>query len=432
MVGIEIGFDEVVLVENKGVRWTSRLSNINQYMETLFLSNKRIFGLYQKNNGVFKKATEEMIEIPLADIKMLNGYPMVKRSWNIDSFTWILEIQTLQGIHTFMFSENTKKVTAMWEEEIYKVFGKMPPKEKVPETSLGTFAGIAASIKGMANSAFNSVSDFATTTQEKQEEYKQSTEFKEREYFQSTECQTSGELFREIPPIPKKQVARNNFCMNCGTKLSEGAKFCHSCGVSIDNVGHHQNEKNSRTATGNYTSRVQEYAGTVLKCPNCGNVVSSLDAVCTACGMHLTGKMASSTVQKLSDTLLKIEREGTVEHKGGLFGQIGYEERVQNARRDAFQKKLTLIKTFPIPNTVDEIYEFMLLATANINVKISKNTVWSKFENSGSSEKELSDAWVVKMRQAYQKAEIAFPNDVAFKHIQKIYFDKMTELKMEV
>lgn len=93
---------------------------------------------------------------------------------------------------------------------------------------------------------------------------------------------------------------------------------------------------------------------------------------------------------------------------------------------------MTLIRTFPIPNTVDEIYEFMLLATTNINVKVSKNTVWSKFENSGSSEKEISDAWIAKMRQAYQKAEIAFPKDPAFKHIRKIYFDKMNELKMEV
>ena len=64
-------------------------------------------------------------------------------------------------------------------------------------------------------------------------------------------------------------------------------------------------------------------------------------------------------------------------------------------------------------------------------MKLSKNTLWSKIDNSGSSEKEVSDAWIQKMRQAYQKAVISFPNDPVFTHIQKIYYDKMNELRIE-
>ena len=46
--------------------------------------------------------------------------------------------------------------------------------------------------------------------------------------------------------------------------------------------------------------------------------------------------------------------------------------------------------------------------------------------------KVISDAWVAKMQQAYQKAEMLFPNTKAFGGIQKIYLDKMKDLKIKV
>lgn len=36
------------------------------------------------------------------------------------------------------------------------------------------------------------------------------------------------------------------------------------------------------------------------------------------------------------------------------------------------KQKLALIQNFPIPNTVDDILEFMLLAVSNIDVSLSK------------------------------------------------------------
>ncbi len=216
------------------------------------------------------------------------------------------------------------------------------------------------------------------------------------------------------------------FCSNCGTKLNDGAKFCHGCGASVGVT----QAPTPPIPQNNVPERKQEYAGTVMKCPNCGSVISSIDAICAMCGMQITGKGASNTVKEFSATLMEIEKLKVVENKGGLFAKVGYEERVRNAYATYYSQKLTLIKTFPIPNTVEEIYEFMFLATTNIDVKVSKNTLWSKFDNSGSSAKEISDAWVQKMKQAYQKATISFPNDPVFQHIQRIYVAKMKELKM--
>ena len=102
-------------------------------------------------------------------------------------------------------------------------------------------------------------------------------------------------------------------------------------------------------------------------------------------------------------------------------------------------QKLSLIRSFPIPNTIDDIQEFMLLAIANIDVALSKNT-WNnrhqskakRGESGLSMPKTISDAWVEKMKQAYQKAIISFANDPAFAYVQRLFLDKMTELKIRI
>lgn len=410
IIGLDIGNDEEVLAESSGVFWRSAVNGIDDNFNVLVLTNKRIYGIYQKNKGLFKKASEEIVELQLNSIKITNNQLMVSKKWDFNSLGWILEIHTNQGIHNFIFSESSKKKTALWELEIFKCFGLLPPEDKI-ESKIGNVSAVATGLKDMT------VSILGKDTIKKDK--KISIEDLEQEY--------------EEKSMNKPQCRKISFCSNCGLELNDGAKFCHSCGTqkSKETKLITPTLEEPRTVNGNYRTRVEEFAGTVLKCPNCGNVISSLDAVCSACGMHITGKKASETVQKLSYALMEVEKVKHVENKGGLFAQIGYEERITKATEDYYSRKLTLIKTFPIPNTVDEIYEFMLLATTNIDVKISKNTLWSKFDGYGSSDKQISDAWIQKMRQAYQKAVISFPNDQVFKHIQNIYFDKMNELKIE-
>ena len=100
------------------------------------------------------------------------------------------------------------------------------------------------------------------------------------------------------------------------------------------------------------------------------------------------------------------------------------------------KQKLTLIKNFPIPSSIDDCLEFMMFAIANIDVKLSKNTWMNSGQNMEilaiNMPKAISDAWVAKMEQVYKKAEIIFPNDPIFAGMQKMYFDKMKELKIKV
>ncbi len=214
------------------------------------------------------------------------------------------------------------------------------------------------------------------------------------------------------------------FCVKCGRKLPVDAKFCSSCGEAVNG---NNNSISTIPAQSNSNTRQQEYVGTVYKCSNCGCVITKTTAICPECGMKITGQTSVNSVQEFKEQLMAIELNRSEFNVANFFQRVSPVD----------MQKLSLIKSFPIPNSIDDILEFMLLAVANIDVNLSKNTWGNKLSNGGVETKEtikksLSDAWVLKMQQAYQKAEIMFPNDPLFKQIQKIYFDKMKELKIKI
>lgn len=217
------------------------------------------------------------------------------------------------------------------------------------------------------------------------------------------------------------------FCTNCGTKLNKEAKFCHKCGTPVGNVLKTNAYQASQVS---YPQRTQEYGGRIIKCPNCGANITETTAICPECGIHITGKSAVSSVQIFKDQLMEIENRRK-RRSGGFLSELAPVSKID-------LQKLSLIKNFPIPNSVDDCLEFMLLAIANIDVKLSKRTLTNKInainrvESSATIAQTISDAWVSKMEQIYKKAKVLFPNDPAFDSIQKIYFDKMKELKIKI
>lgn len=73
-----------------------------------------------------------------------------------------------------------------------------------------------------------------------------------------------------------------------------------------------------------------------------------------------------------------------------------------------------------------------------LDVKLSRQSVGSKIAHAwNSSDKEMkmqktiSDAWVAKLQQAYNKALVLFPEDPTFDSIQQVYLDKLRELRIK-
>ena len=211
------------------------------------------------------------------------------------------------------------------------------------------------------------------------------------------------------------------FCSNCGSKMTFGAKFCSECGTSVISEQALSSEKKE--------DEVKELI-TVYNCPECGAAINKATGVCSYCGVRIEGAGVVSSVQEFHKQLMEIEAS----RKSSSFKDL-----YLHKTNPADTQKLALIRNYPVPNAIEDIQEFMLLAVANIDNKLSKNSTSGKmlsFMNSGNvdltMEKTISDAWVAKMEQVYKKAEMLFRSEPSFSAIQEMYYDKMKQLNFKV
>ena len=55
------------------------------------------------------------------------------------------------------------------------------------------------------------------------------------------------------------------YCINCGEKIVDGAKFCQKCGYAVPVSNNYEKD------------RQMEFSGKIYKCPNCGEDISEKD-----------------------------------------------------------------------------------------------------------------------------------------------------------
>lgn len=165
------------------------------------------------------------------------------------------------------------------------------------------------------------------------------------------------------------------FCVNCGNKLPEGAKFCNSCGSKVNSL--------------NTGKRENVFDGKIHKCPRCGETLNSFTPKCPTCSHELR----------------------TVDATGSI---IKFYEDLNNTT--SIEQKDYLIRNFPIPNTKEDIIEFMILASSNLFGEDNKN---------------IFEAWIAKFDQCYQKALLLFRNGSDFAVIQQIYNDCQEKIDIE-
>ena len=177
------------------------------------------------------------------------------------------------------------------------------------------------------------------------------------------------------------------FCSNCGKQLNAGAKFCDECGTPVSNT-----ESKRKTV----------FEGDIHKCPHCGETLKAFEAVCPTCGTELRGSKSSSAISVLA-------------------------EKLENATSE--KQRIVIIKNYPIPNTREDIFEFMLLAASNFD---------SSYYATHLHEEDISDAWLTKIEQCYSKAKLSFGNHPDFERIESIYLkikadcaDKESKIKYE-
>lgn len=169
------------------------------------------------------------------------------------------------------------------------------------------------------------------------------------------------------------------YCKYCGQRLFDNAKFCENCGNQANVL----------------QQREQFSDGKIHKCPFCGEPLNSFSAYCPACNHELRDIQSAKSVQELARKLNEIEaKRPQASWKSSLLNKFDH------SIDSIDQQKADAILNFPIPNTKEDIQEFLLLASTNMRLTPHGS------QRQIQSQQLVKDAWKKKYKQAKQKAKL--------------------------
>ena len=377
MVDLKLEQNEGILLQTTDV---GRYDGNNEFeVYELYLTNKHLISVYERSNGIFSKSETIVDRIPLSSISVVNGIVQVDVVDDDDYGKSMQIIYTSGKRELFELNVSPKKEYPKWEAAISEAVLKCSSTPFEAKQTQST------SPNNIANDAQNSSNN-----------------------------------------------GQKLFCQYCGTKLDLGARFCKGCGKPIDQSGSSAAgcvppQTEETFSHKQHTERKTVYEGQLHKCPNCGELLDAFRSHCPSCGYEIRDARSSSSVRELAQKLERIEAErmAPIEEKKSLmkmvFGKDFKEENEVEEAQERFdehkrQQKANLIINFSVPNTREDILEFMILASSNIDVKKGIDD-------------EVTKAWLSKLDQVYEPNNLLMGNKPSFAQIKNIYDRKKAQIR---
>lgn len=139
--------------------------------------------------------------------------------------------------------------------------------------------------------------------------------------------------------------------------------------------------------------------GDVRKCPTCGSLVPALATSCPDCGYEFAGLESNLSSQKLADKIEKIRKEYSSE----INDIQQHPDQRWNFKRQMLTELSQAIKTFPIPNTKADLFEFI----TSMQTKMLSEFIF----------KAEGEAYFTKYNEAIIKSKAMCANDPMFAKI---------------
>lgn len=181
---------------------------------------------------------------------------------------------------------------------------------------------------------------------------------------------------------------KKDFCFHCGMKLDDDSKFCKNCGQKVNDDIQVSEQLANQSFMENSTERKTIYDGSVHKCSNCGEIIGSFVTICPSCGQEIRGVSSISSAHELSVKLERISAKMPIaEEKKSIMKMVFGKDftsgsdangALSNFEKQKEEEKASLIINFTVPNSKEDIMEFMILAASNINVKKGIDDVITK------------------------------------------------------
>nr|NQU94289.1 hypothetical protein [Bacteroidota bacterium] len=141
--------------------------------------------------------------------------------------------------------------------------------------------------------------------------------------------------------------------------------------------------------------------GDLKKCPSCGAPVESFKTKCTDCGHEFRNIEAVSSIKKLHEELQKIEESERTRERSWtqkIDGDMGIQKNVA-------ARQISAISSFPVPNTKEDLLEFLSVASSEAQIKLSL------FIMHAHPDAMLKKAWMAKCEQIIMKARFSMKDD---------------------
>ena len=171
--------------------------------------------------------------------------------------------------------------------------------------------------------------------------------------------------------------------------------------------------------------------GELKKCPSCGAPVSSFATKCEHCGHEFRNIESARSVKDLVTKLEEAEEKARNTKSGGgllnsymkMFdGDTELEKRIFNA-------KSNVISSFPVPNTKEDILEFLALSVAQVNsIKIGALIRMAGTSGTYGYKVTYRNAWLSIANKVVLKARFSMKEDK--KTLEEIeYYAKQLNIK---
>lgn len=142
--------------------------------------------------------------------------------------------------------------------------------------------------------------------------------------------------------------------------------------------------------------------GDVKKCPRCGEPVEPMAVKCSACGYEFRNVDALNSSQKLAEKLEAIDEA----YRGKNITSSGWDTSWQKSRMDNAREKVTVIKSFPVPTTKEDLLDFA----------VSMQSRW-KSSSEQDEQSGLRSAYKAKYEECVNKSKLLFPDDPMFQGV---------------
>lgn len=197
------------------------------------------------------------------------------------------------------------------------------------------------------------------------------------------------------------------YCPNCGSKLVDGDVFCGNCGKRIEAAAAPCEPVFSQAPTEESESPTKETKpkSGITRCPACGEIVDKNAVICPSCGFGIRD-VADGSIALLSQKLDLIESKRPQKRKKDENDTISATD----------ERKISLIRSWPIPTNKDDLIEFAAMASGNCVAPPNDHMYRTAVDA-------LADAWRSKFDQAYAKAEHLFGDNEDFALLEELKTD---------